>query len=165
MLGSACDRARSGCSQCRQAGAGCMYIPAAGNGRLLGALPRPNKPQNSIPAGARGWMQLQASTEFLSEQPGEMRGPEDLSAFAENPARIQTDAKLPRALRKVLKKHPDEQGEQLRLPSSELLQTIGSSIAQAEAHCEGEQPLSEHMGGGSLLAMGVLLQEYSRYLL
>ncbi|KAJ2526201.1 hypothetical protein IWW43_006471 [Coemansia sp. RSA 1935] len=112
-------------------------------------------------------MKLQTSSEFLLETTGQVRGPEDISEFTENPERLRGDVELPQLLRQALDEFPEEQGEQLRLPSSELLQTIGGSIAQADARqdIDDEQVLSEYMGSSSLLALGVLLQEYSRYLI
>ncbi|KAJ2436808.1 hypothetical protein IWW46_005599 [Coemansia sp. RSA 2440] len=136
MVGTRCDGAQPKCTICEQADVACMYVPDAGKGRLL-------------------------------ETTGQVRGPEDISEFTENPERLRGDVELPQLLRQALDEFPKEQGEQLRLPSSELLQTIGGSIAQADARqdIDDEQVLSEYMGSSSLLALGVLLQEYSRYLI
>ncbi|KAJ2530032.1 hypothetical protein GGH20_002016 [Coemansia sp. RSA 1937] len=141
-----------------------MYVPDAGKGRLLGAVPQVNRRHTTA---VKRWMKLQTSSEFLLETTGQVRGPEDISEFTENPERLRGDVELPQLLRQALDEFPEEQGEQLRLPSSELLQTIGGSIAQADARqdIDDEQVLSEYMGSSSLLALGVLLQEYSRYLI
>ncbi|KAJ1828708.1 hypothetical protein LPJ56_000933 [Coemansia sp. RSA 2599] len=55
----------------------------------------------------------------------------------------------------------------LPLPSSDLLDCINKSIMQKEASAEqsGHSLINEHLNGSSLLALGVLLQEYCRYLL
>ncbi|KAJ2666897.1 hypothetical protein IW148_000625 [Coemansia sp. RSA 1199] len=164
MVGSRCDGAQPKCTICEQADVACMYVADAGKGRLLDAAPQANRQQTT---GAKRWMKLQTSSEFLLETAGQVRGPEDIDEFTENPERLRADVELPQLLRQALDEFPEEQGEQMRLPSSELLQTIGRSIAQADARqdIDDEQVLSEYMGGSSLLALGVLLQEYSRFLI
>ncbi|KAJ2246377.1 hypothetical protein GGH98_004325 [Coemansia sp. RSA 454] len=164
MVGTRCDGAQPKCTICEQADVACMYVPDAGKGRLLGAVPQVNRRHTTA---VKRWMKLQTSSEFLLETTGQVRGPEDISEFTENPERLRGDVELPQLLIQALDEFPEEQGEQLRLPSSELLQTIGGSIAQAGARqdIDDEQVLSEYMGSSSLLALGVLLQEYSRYLI
>ncbi|KAJ2496858.1 hypothetical protein GGH96_005544 [Coemansia sp. RSA 1972] len=164
MVGTRCDGAQPKCAVCEQADVACMYVSDAGKGRLLGAAPLANRQQTT---GIKKWMKLQTSTEFLLETTGQMRGPEDISEFTENPERIRGDVELPQLLRQALDEFPEEQGEEMRLPSSGLLQTIGRSIAQADARqdIDDEQVLSEYMGSSGLLALGVLLQEYSRHLI
>ncbi|KAJ1934537.1 hypothetical protein GGF37_006328, partial [Kickxella alabastrina] len=106
--------------------------------------------------------------------------PDDVSSMTENLLRNQSginrlSALMTGPLKKAVLQYPDEERDadaqdtplpQLPLPSSELLRCICRSVAENEASRPPQYPsLNEQLSGSSLLAMGVLLQEYSRFLL
>ncbi|KAJ1799910.1 hypothetical protein LPJ59_001501 [Coemansia sp. RSA 2399] len=183
-----CDRKDHGCTACARAKAECLAFPLIANDTLFG-LPSSNlkKTNTTNTPGLKqhsvDWKLLMCSNEFLAETTpvGRMWSPEDVNSVNGNPDRQQIEQAelsklLGQPLMKALEDHPaqgsDDQGGRLPLPSSELLRCIGLNIAKSEA---GKAPLegpngkdisfSEHMGGSSLLALGVLLQEYSSFLL
>ncbi|KAJ2712303.1 hypothetical protein H4R19_002826 [Coemansia spiralis] len=171
LLASACDCAQPVCSACAAAGVECMAFPAlASDSQLLGVA-NGSAPAGSTPGWRRAgdWMRSPAAAEFLSEEAGALRGPESIDDFVENPARLRPAAGLDAVSTGPLAAALDTVSAELgtaRLPppSSELLRCISDAVARSDA--EGaQQRFSEHMSGSSLLAMGVLLQEYSRHLL
>ncbi|KAJ2849706.1 hypothetical protein IWW36_002433 [Coemansia brasiliensis] len=118
------------------------------------------------------WMLLNSSREFLSEKSGQIREPEDLSQMKENPARLrprncEPHMFLSNPFVKMLEDFSDDEGQELPLPSSDLLRTISNTISRVEARDfkPGTANHSENMNGSGLLALGVLIQEYARYLL
>ncbi|KAJ2738472.1 hypothetical protein H4R23_001122 [Coemansia sp. Cherry 401B] len=176
LTGSKCDNTVPSCAKCEQANTSCMYVAAGGSGRLIGRLPQLNLIGGTSQSGAPGrtghWTRLQSSCEFLSEAAGEVRAPESLDDFVKPSSRAALSPEVMKTarmglLKQALQAFPKEafeHTEPLPLPSSELLTCIGDSIARDEAG-DPNSELSDHMNGSSLLAMGVLLQEYSRYLM
>ncbi|KAJ2806328.1 hypothetical protein H4R21_000910 [Coemansia helicoidea] len=175
LLASTCDCAKAGCSACAAAGVECLQYPELESDELLGVLGR-GTARGSVPAGSArgrrrldGWVRSPAAAEFLAEEGGVLRGPECIDDFAENPARLRPASGISVVatgpLAAALERHPEEPGAaRLRLPSSELLRCISDAVARSDAE-DPRQQFSEHMCGSSLLALGVLLQEYSRHLL
>ncbi|KAJ1735618.1 hypothetical protein LPJ61_000456 [Coemansia biformis] len=175
LLLSACDRAQPGCSRCLGAGVDCMYFPTLEGDRLLGVLGQGIAAGN-VPVDAPGWRRLadwtrnQAAAEFLAEECGLLRGPECIDDLRENPARERPASGAAAAvctgpLKDALDSFPEEPADpRLPLPSSELLRCISDALARSDAQ-DPQQLYSEHMCGSSLLALGVLLQEYSQHLL
>ncbi|KAJ1664525.1 hypothetical protein IW140_000527 [Coemansia sp. RSA 1813] len=185
-----CDRQDPECSTCTDAKVECLVFPPTANDILFG-LPsnRLEKTNTTNKPGLKqysvDWKLLKCSDEFLAEHSaGSLHSPEDVYSLKENPdrCRIEQDKLmqlLGQPLKNALEDYPahgleEDQDEKLPLPSSELLRCIGLSIAKSEASKmltpvkspDGQEILfSEHMSGSSLLALGVLLQEYSSYLL
>ncbi|KAJ1741643.1 hypothetical protein LPJ78_002910 [Coemansia sp. RSA 989] len=176
MLGLKCAWEEKGCSLCKQNNIQCVYLPEARSGQLLDTPKHANVvgriSEHSYHRNIQPWMLLNASREFLSEKSGMVREPEDLSQMKENPARLKPEDCEPHMFlsspfAQMLKEFPDDGSQDLPLPSSDLLRTISNTISRAEARAFKPEAAnhSESMNGSSLLALGVLLQEYARYLL
>ncbi|KAJ2868829.1 hypothetical protein GGI22_000621 [Coemansia erecta] len=184
-----CDRKDHGCTACARAKTVCLAFPLIANDTLFG-LPSSNfkRTNTTNTPGLKqysvDWKLLKCSKEFLAEHTPVSRlwSPEDVNSINENPDRNQLEQDklsklLGQPLRKALEDHPaqgsDDQDRRIPLPSSELLRCIGLNVAKSEAGKalleegpDGQDiSFSEHMSGSSLLALGVLLQEYSSFLL
>ncbi|KAJ2453863.1 hypothetical protein EV183_001933 [Coemansia sp. RSA 2336] len=176
MLGLKCAWEEKSCSLCKQNNTQCMYLPETRSGRLIDTPKHANVvgriSEHSYHRSIQPWMLLNASHEFLSEKSGMVREPEDLSQMKENPARLWPEDCEPHMFlsspfAQALEEFPDDESQDLPLPSSDLLRTISNTISRAEAQDSKLEAAdySESMNGSSLLALGVLLQEYTRYLL
>ncbi|KAI9501598.1 hypothetical protein GGI25_004011 [Coemansia spiralis] len=186
LTGTVCDRNSPKCTACANEYVACVLYPSTENDILFELLPQRatlagSENRNTVRRTAGDWRRLKCSSEFLEERPdGSLRCPEDMADLTDNPMRNAVDQEmlkrmLAKPLLRAVADHPESQmadQTQHPLPSSELLRCISQSIARLEASkppldCPGGQEISisECMSGSSLLALGVLLQEYSRYLL
>ncbi|KAJ2746653.1 hypothetical protein GGI20_001154 [Coemansia sp. BCRC 34301] len=184
LLEIPCSRILPSCKECTDMSLDCAYIAPTDNDRLFKTAPVGTTTGNApVVTGVwrthNPWKYLQTSKEFLQEDVGQLHPSEDAYSVAENPLRQQPDPSQVRKLmsnylQDVIDQYPDEadEGNQARLPlpSSELLASISNSIGRSEAEklmreSPTRQSLNEVMSGSSLLALGILLQEYSRYLL
>ncbi|KAJ2614253.1 hypothetical protein EV177_002149 [Coemansia sp. RSA 1804] len=187
LIGGVCTGKGVRCTACKDANVKCLIFPPTENDVLFG-LPTTRRKNTNIgnKTGQKhhdvDWRLLNCSSEFLREHPNDsIRGPEDVNEVIKNPHRDRIEKrKLPGLLGPSLKdaivdfraKGLQKEDKKLPLPSSELLRCIALSIAKSEANkapaegLDGQNIfLSEHMSGSSLLALGVLLQEYSNHLL
>ncbi|KAJ2805034.1 hypothetical protein H4R20_002255 [Coemansia guatemalensis] len=174
FLGTACAGSLLRCDVCTAAGVDCLRFPVSDNDVLFDTLPKNIRHQLAgiIPRRkfAKAWKHSPAGAEFLSgEVDKTLCTPECIDDLVENPARLRLAPELNSRvlgapLAAALKACPEQEGDRMPLPSSELLSCISNTFARADAAGEHES-YSEHMGGGSLLAFGVLLQEYSRHLM
>ncbi|KAJ2161593.1 hypothetical protein GGF46_001363 [Coemansia sp. RSA 552] len=169
LLGVACDGAAPQCGACAAVSADCLPLSGPESARLLGALPQQLRTGNAAHhdfsrLSATAWKRLPTGKQFVQEASGTRHGPEGMAVGAAEP--VGDNPLVAGALKEAVETYPDLEGPdngQLPLPSSELLGCIGEAIA-AQPLSES-QPLSQHMHASSLLALGVLLQEYSAFLL
>ncbi|KAJ2081809.1 hypothetical protein H4R24_002073 [Coemansia sp. RSA 988] len=155
-------------------GVDCLRLPVTDNDILFDTIPQSVQRQftRTVPRRAltKAWKRSSAGAEFLSNDVDErLCTPECVEDLVENPVRLRltpelTSSVLGKPLAVALEAFPEQDGERMPLPSSELLSCISNTFARAAA-TDTQEPISEHMGGGSLLAFGVLLQEYSRHLM
>ncbi|PIA17361.1 hypothetical protein COEREDRAFT_86349 [Coemansia reversa NRRL 1564] len=174
LLGINCTGTPPCCDVCPAAGVDCLYFPETNNDVLFDAFPQRVRQQLARSIQRRPpadtWENVSASAEFLGKCIDDsLRTPECIDDFVENPARLRPAPELNRRvlggqLVAALEEFPEQEGDRAPLPSSELLSCISNTFARAGA-AGVHEPHSEHMGGGSLLAYGVLLQEYCRYLI
>ncbi|KAJ2735377.1 hypothetical protein IW152_001603 [Coemansia sp. BCRC 34962] len=185
LLEIPCNHRLPSCQACLDSSFDCMYLAPTDNDKLFRTLPVGATLGNAptIPKAWRSsdaWKLLPTSHEFLQENDSGLHAPEDIYSTTENPLRRQleprrVDTLMSGQLQEIIGQHPEPldavDQAQLPLPSSELLSSISNSIARQEAErlsqqrVSKQQSLSESMSGSSLLALGILLQEYSRYLL
>ncbi|KAJ1893366.1 hypothetical protein LPJ66_005806 [Kickxella alabastrina] len=152
------------CRACKRASVECFNFQSTTYDWLFGLLPK------NPTLGNFAWQSNAHSVDT----------PDDVSSMTENLLRNQSgidrlSALMTGPLKKAVLQYPDEERDadaqdtplpQLPLPSSELLRCICRSVAENEASRPPQHPsLNEQLSGSSLLAMGVLLQEHSRFLL
>ncbi|KAJ2616020.1 hypothetical protein H4S08_000981 [Coemansia sp. RSA 1365] len=174
LLGINCTGTPPCCDVCSAANMDCLYLPETNNDLLFDTLPQRVRRQLARGIQRRPptdtWENLSASAEFLGNcVDGNLHTPECIDNLVENPARLRPAPELNRRvlggqLLAALEAFPEQEGDRALLPSSELLSCISNTFARAVA-AGVHEPHSEHMGGGSLLAYGVLLQEYCRHLM
>ncbi|KAJ1845114.1 hypothetical protein LPJ73_004957 [Coemansia sp. RSA 2703] len=190
LLGIACDRRVPQCHACKQASVDCLIYPAMVSDRLFNLVPQRSTLGNTVTQTQMHmyppkWTRTSAGKDIISEEPGESIIPDDIHSITENPLRNQSGHNRLEQLQagpleaailnfpiESRNLNPDLDSEQsplqTPLPSSDLLDCISRTIAQAEASRSSppQSPLlNESLGGSSLLALGVLLQEYTKHLL